>query len=575
MPTVADRVRFCETHIANKEGHAFSLKGRDYIREHLFAAADGFKLWRAKDTDPCADCLEHIGEIVGHPGDNPTRTAEHRSTGCPGLVAEPIIVSVLNLQRQDGKTFGSMGLALSDLFLGRNKSIGLLAASEDQAERLFQENYAEAIARSPALSKRCEVTRMGLHVPKQRCRFEAMSTAHRSVTGRSRTRLLIDEARDIDARTVMALIPAVFAMHGIECPRGHVQLDATQAVGAPETCSACGERLVPWYGRITITSSSGVMDDSERDWLAELIESLQQEPHPNYHVFASEKTLNPSKSTVIMGAVEDVFGRLETTRDYVAAEVGNQWTRKGEAVVTKREIDLCTDSKLTNLIECHDPSVAFLDTSDTVELTSLVVLSWDRAKSEKPWEHAYTSLVEVWDPAKLPRRRVDEEEVLPYLVSRLPLYPHLVTFGVDTRGREWARLLMARARQTNQPWARLMRAWDKSDEESAIGWNQLIARIKSQTLRMQDSPQMRKEFAGIKLSETRAGGTPRVIDRNRRKSHKDVTESLAMCCYFAAQEVLKESRSSIARRTQRARTVSDVAKQTMSPVFGRLGPNSF
>jgi hypothetical protein len=574
MPTVADRIRFCEANLRNKEGRPFSLKGRDYIRDHLFRAADGWKLWRGANTDPCSDCLDLIGDIIEHPSDNATRTPEHLATGCPGLDAEPIIVSIINLQRQDGKTVGAMGLALSDLFLGRNKSVGLIAASEDQAERLFRENYVEAIERNPKLASRCSVTRLGLEVPKQRCRFEAMSTAHRSVTGRGRTRLLIDEARDIEARVVTALLPAVFAMSGIECPRGHVQLDASQIAGAPLTCSACGERLVPWYGRITITSSAGVYDNSERDWLAELMESLAAEPHKNYHVFSSEESLNPSKSSTIVAAVGDVFGRLESTRDYISAEVGNRWTVKGEPVVTKHELDQVLDKKMSNATECTDPCVAYLDTSDTVELTSLVVLAWDKSRGEKQWEHVYTPLIEVWEPARMPSKRVNEDDIYPALVRLLKCYPHLAALEIDTRGRDWPRILMAMARRDGQPWAAVMRAPDKNYDSSIIGWNQLLSRIKARTIRVQDLQQIRKEFAGLKLRDGR--GATQVVDKNRRKAHKDITEALAMCCYLATREELKASRSSISRRqSSRPRSVADVARETRSGIFGKLGPDSY
>ena len=44
MPTLAEKIKFAEEHIRNKEGIRFSLKGRDWVRDQFWLPADGFKL---------------------------------------------------------------------------------------------------------------------------------------------------------------------------------------------------------------------------------------------------------------------------------------------------------------------------------------------------------------------------------------------------------------------------------------------------------------------------------------------------------------------------------------------------
>jgi hypothetical protein len=559
LPSLADKIAFAEAHVTNKEGIPFSLAGRDWVRDQFWLPCDGFKLWRAADRTVCDTCLDHVGEIIEHPADNPTCECE-----CGGLSAEPIIVTVLNLQRQDGKTFSSMAYALATLFKSRNKSIGLLCASEDQAEALLRENYLDVINRNPALRKRCDQYRMRLEVPKQRTRLEALSTSHKSVTGRSRTHLLIDEARDIEARVVTALLPAVFAMHGIECPRGHVQLSAEQAINAPPKCSACGERLTPWYGRIVITSSSGITDDSEKDWLLELIEDQEANPHPNFHVFRSERALNPRKSTKIVGALEDVFGRLESTRHYVAAEMGNQWTRKGDDVVTPADVKRICDPTLQPETHCSAPCVAFFDTSSTVEKTCLVVLAQDTQLcsdvTNSPWEFLYAPRIDFWWPKDFPSGAIEVGVVLEHLRLVMPRFTNLQALHVDTSGSSWASQLVRTIKQGGGTFAAKVKPWKGGIDESIAGWDSLERRIRQRTIRLPDLKEMHEEFRGLRRKTHR--GRNQVVDRDRRKMHKDITESLALLCWVL--DDLQIRRTTMANICERQKSVAAVTKRLKS-----------
>lgn len=566
---VADRIDFASRYIRNKEGLPWSLTGREWVRDQFWLPADGFKLWRREGVDPCADCLAHVGDLLEHPADNPTTAC-----ACGGLVAEPIIVTILNLQRQDGKTFNTMAFALAQLFRSRGKSIALLCASETQAEALFRENYVPVLEGNPRLAKATSVRRMRMSVERRGNILEVLSTSHKSVTGRSRTHLLIDEARDVDARTAMALIPAVFAMTGVECPAGHVRLSADQAIAAPKTCSACGERLVPWYGRIVITSSSGMLDDSEHDWLAELVDELEKSPHPNYHLFRSEESQNPAKSKKIISAIGDVFGRLPATKHYIEAEIGNRWTRKGEDVVTQAEAKRCGDKALGGITSSAEPGYMFLDTSTTTEKTSIVVLLADseRASPEDPWSHVYVPRIDIWWPGRSGRGAVDEAAVERQFVHVVQMFTGVRRAYIDVRGMPWASRLYFNVRKRGGRFASVVRKWGADADATRGGWALLTRRILERTIRYPDAEELYEELRGVRR-RWRRDGQPDVVDRNRDKMHKDITESIALLCWAVGNQQISSGAgmASIVARTRAAaapahdqRQASPSARRTFS-----------
>ena len=518
------------------------MQNRAWVRDDFWLPADGWKLWRKDGAQPCDECLTFVGVCIEHPADN------HRPAhdDCPGLVPEPIIVSVLNLQRQDGKTFSTAAFAMASMFLARNKSFELLCASEGQVKRIFAEVYGEAIKRSPALEKLAVVQRLGFDVPKMKNRFECVASSHRSITGRTRTHILIDEARDIEAAVVAALIPSIFAVGGVECPAGHVQLTHEEAESAKPDCPVCGKRLAPWHGRIIITSSSGVEQNSERDWFPELVDRLQKEPHPNFHLFQSEHALNPRKNAKVIGAIHEVMGSLDSMRHYIEAETTNRWTKKGDAFLNRSDIARVTDKFLVNEEGTANPCVAFLDTSITIEKTSLVILADDRTRSTEPWEYVYESRVDFWIPSELDGGVISEVEILNHLEAVMPMFTGLIELYVDTRGMPWAVGLVRKVRSAKYPWGNKVKRWENQEHESDAGWQVLHQRIMSGTVRLQNVKEQTDEFMGLRLQRSARGGPIKVADRSRYKSHKDITESLAMCCYFINLQKLKGSGSSMA-----------------------------
>lgn len=577
MPSLASRVSFARRFVTNKEGTRWSLKKREWVRDQYWLPSDGYKLWRPEKGEACGACKDRIGSIIEHPYDNPTwqEGHKHSSDECRGLDVYPIIVTLLNLIRQDGKTFNGMAQDVSDMALGRNMSIALLAASEDQVLTILKENYVEAIQNNKKLNKRFQHVGMRVVNEKTNSFIEALPASAKSVTSRTRRRVRIDEARDVPSEVAWALIPAIQAMSGIECPRGHVsRINADDAMAAlrshPGTCNACGERLQPFFGRVIAASSSGVKkDDSDDHWFHELIEQCEKEPSPYVHVFRSSTPLNPAKSPVVQNALMETFGGLQAMKHFVNADMTNEWTTKGDDFLTTAEIDRCMFKDMVPLDECGDPCVGFLDTSDSVEKTSLVLLASDPIGTA-PWERVYTPRVDWWDPSKMPGGVIDERLIEAHMKATLPMFTGLRILGVDTRGRPWAQRLVKTLRSLGFTF---VEAWDKSTpHESDAGWSEFGMRIRSQTMRMLYVPEIRTEIRGVRVKK-REDKPDKITDKNRRKSHKDITEALALACYLAAMERLKR-RTGIGHTRQLGKDAvaqKETARTTLARMAGR-GP---
>jgi hypothetical protein len=456
-------------------------------------------------------------------------------------VVHPILVTCLNLQRGDGKTFNAVAYVLANMFKTRNKSFAFACASEDQGKALFVEHYKSCITQDPVLARMSVLRGNGFTVPKRNSRFEVLASSHRSATGRRRTHIVFEEAKEIEARMVSAVLPTVASMHGIECPSGHVRIspdEMKELKSIPTTCNICRQRLTRWWPRIIAVSSSGVKDDSERMWFHELLTSLQAEPDPSYHCFQSFESLNPAKSETVTDALSRRFGSLASMRSYAASEFGNQWTEKGDETVSQADVKRCMDKTLENE-GTSAPCIGFLDTSTVGDKTSIVILA--DAGGPTLWENVYQPLMQFWEPAKSPRRVIDPEEVFAFLCDKLPMFPGLVGLHVDQKvgatkdqvAATWPVAMMRKIRTLPNAWSKKVKVWTHGRDESDQGWDFLIERLILGTIRLQYSDEVLKEFRGVETKTPKTGDRKsRVVDKNRRHSHKDITESLADTCFL-------------------------------------------
>lgn len=565
MSGIARRIAFAEKFVTDKQGRKFSLEGRDWVVENMWAPLEGYKLWPGSNTNSmCEDCKDKIGTIV----------ESHKPVECGKcggkLTPEPIVCTVLCLPRRAGKTFNATAYCLSSIFQRKHKSISYVAASEDQTSALAADNFIGAVQRNPTLSRSAKISGNLIRVPKTESKWEGLSTSFKSITGRGRSLIVIDEARDIAARVAMSVIPSVFEAGGVECLRGHYHTEKiTEEISV---CPLCGDDLIPWRGRILIMSAAGVLEGGEGDWFKSLVERLETKPHKNFHMFRADnqKALNPQIDKATVDAIEGVFGDLDETRHYVEVEIGNEFTRKGEDFVTKAEIERVVDKSLKNKVGSERPCVGFLDTSVSRDLTTLLILAEDESSVNR-WENVRVEHIKVWEPKKQPDGVIDPEAVLEYLRQNLPMFPGMVDLRIDTRAMPWA-IKMVKQIKRKEPWARVVDGYNGNRSERASSWNILEQRIRACTLKMPDNETLQKELLSVRRLLT-LDGIIEIRDRDRKRRHADIADALATSCFLAHLQAIK-GRVSLQELNGRASMV-DLLDRLHSTPIDKFNPDSF
>lgn len=535
MASIAQRLQFAEKHWRSRKGQAFQITPeRQWVLDDFWLAADGFKWWPKNPQKLCSDCGEKANTLTEWTWTNPTATSEHAATGCEGLELHPVICTILNLPRREGKTFNTSAYIGANLFQGKNKSILYVAAAGEQTKRIFRDNYVSNIDGDPILTRNAVVRDSAIKVPKNKSFMEIVTTAASSITGTGRTHVIIDEARDVPGNVLMAAIPSVFDENGLECPNGHIK--GSMALYSKETnCPICTARLNPWYARIIITSSSALVDGTEDTaWFPDLVQHLLDKPDPNYHVFKMDVSQNPDVHAGTKSAVDRVFSEIPSLRDLVQVEVHNRTTRKGDKYLTRNQVNACVDKRLFNQEFSNERCVGFLDTSDVQDLTSLVVLEEANGTPEHPFENVRQVRLDVWDPKTQPTKAVDELAVLAHLDRYMPLFPQLI-LRVDTRLRPWARRLIHACSQ--RPWGLRVQAYNGNTSERVMAWSCLEARILARKIVLQDNATMLSEFDGIK-AKRRSDGLVEVSDISRKRKHADILDALANACLMAHEQLV-------------------------------------
>lgn len=553
MTTVDARIGFAERNVTAPDGTPFSLVGREWVREHYWRALGGWKLWPVDPDRLCSDCAGRANKLATSATDgDETQTTKHLKD-CAGLKREPVLITAMKLKRQRGKSFNTAAWGLSKIFTEDHEHLVAVAGSEQQVVRIFDANWRGPVERSKKLEVRSAITGARIEVPARNSALEVLPTSITSVGGTC-TVLILDECRAIPASVAIAMLPTLFARGGWTCPKasGHVKThEGVDDTKAPRRCAVCKSDTVPWYGIALLMSSAGELTDTEDDWFAEFIDHYRDNPHPNVHVYEDDNAPNPKISKKLVDTVDQVFGALESTKALVDIEVHNQNRRKGDDVVSKRDLERCSDRRLVNLEKSVARCVGFLDTSTTVEKTSLNLFVEDLARSPLPWGHITQVRLDYWIPTEQPGGIIDPGEVKAAVLAVLNAFPGLIVMPVDTRGLAWPVTMLREIHAEHPRFKKILTAWNRNADESEIGWDNLQTRVMAQpspTITLQADKHIAAEFKGVRWSFRRGSDSRlKVQDRNRRKSHKDITEGIAMCCYLAGREAMRGPRTGQAR----------------------------
>lgn len=553
MPVpLPERISWVESTVVDE--YTRPIAARPWIRENLYKPLDGFKTWRRGDR-LCAKHADLVGEI--QPRRRDCYAAPH--AGCDGLRGEKVILVVVDVTRQEGKTTGAATYILSELVLGRNSNALYMAAAEGQSERVFDQKFLASIRHSPPMKEALEIGTHEIRNTRRGNSFVYVPTS-KSVPGGSYRLLVIDEARDIDADIFFRLLPSILAAKGLECTAGHVTLPMPAEEPAedwtPPPCPACGRELDEWYGRALVMSSAG--DDSA--WFTELVEHLAESPDAAFHLFSSTARLNANKSTSSVDALERVFGELSSMRGLVQRELRNVPGRAGDEFLPRAKIKALVNKRLMNADTSEAKAIAFLDCSRTTDLTSLVVVTDVPVKNGAHPLPAFTKLatarIDVWDPTdkgQCPSGRVryrpGREDapggtIQEHLEELIPRFPGLVELWIDTTLLSEAKDLYTWAR--GRPWAGKVRAYAGSELESALMWDALESRALTgpASLEIQEHPRLIQELARASVKRNERG-TVKVMDsakgnrRGGKRRHRDISMALAGCCWAAAKFLVR------------------------------------
>jgi hypothetical protein len=160
--------------------------------------------------------------------------------------------------------------------------------------------------------------------------------------------------------------------------------------------------------------------------------------------------------------------------------------------------------------------------------------------------------LDYWLPSQFETKIIDPFVVKQLIESLVVTFSGLRSLFVDTRGNPtWGEIVREISRRLPR-----VRRWMSNKDESLYGWNFLQQRIlatPNASIRLQNDKEMLKEFSGIRWKAGINDNQPRVVDRDRRKSHKDITEALAMCCFLVDLESRRATAPSMASRFARGK----------------------
>ena len=576
MPTLEQRIQFATEYIVTREGASFTFDGFEWQRDAFWLPADGWKIWCKDSRDICSGCGDRIGQIHEWSLELQDSLQCRR---CAGLELKPIIITVIDVPRQEGKTVATSAYNLATICKSVRQFITLVAGSEGQTDMIVAENYLAMIAQNEKLSGVIKHIGNKLIVDSTGSYLEYVPTSHKSITGRGRTHVVIDEARDIHERVVMALIPSLFAQCGVRCPKGHKTFRKEKNFNPPTFCDwpGCGAYLEPWQGRGIITSSAGIIDGNGRacSWFVELCDQLEEHEHPNFHLYRSVNATNPKRSDEIRGAIAEVFGQLQSTKAYVDVEVFNQPRRTGDDFVSLSDVRGCIDRDLTNARGTLESCVAFLDTSLTRDLTSLVIVANRPIREHERralWEHVDVIRVDVWDPRQFPEGVINQATIQAHLDEIMPLFPNLTECLVDTRGSmAWAVELVLFCRRDRRAWGHKLSTYNGSTKERNAGWSILEQRILSRTIRLPSLNLIVDELMGMRRI-SKSDGSYEVRDRNSKVRHADVVSGIAECCRLVHNH---QTQNNVTMREIEAGSIDGLLKRLYRPIAGGIDPTSF
>jgi len=294
--------------------------------------------------------------------------------------------------------------------------------------------------------------------------------------------------------------------------------------------------------------------DDELDWFADVVEELEQEPHPNWHLirFDSNAEVNPDINVKAKSALRDVMGKVSGMKDYVDAGTGNKFKKKGETYLARADVLDCADRSLRNHESSTRHSLAILDTSRVSDLTHLMILADETPEIDPDaplWTYGVVERIDIWDPALEDElRAIDPKKIHQHLVRVIPSFPNLKELWIDNRGMLWAQKLLDKLKR-EESWGRRVKGTFLKGKNQAgdrdAGWNELERRALARLIRYPHNERLIKELCDARMKKYK--GRWEIRESNNKRLHLELSENLSFLCFRAFAQSIKKPKVGLAR----------------------------
>ncbi|MFQ5507008.1 MAG: hypothetical protein ACE5F1_19735, partial [Planctomycetota bacterium] len=320
------------------------------------------------------------------------------------------------------------------------------------------------------------------------------------------------------------------------CPLGHSSKNYDEHAHLDIPKCKCGRLMFPVVPKIILPSTSGMDDGSDDDWFNDLCDQLEVDPVPWTHMYRDDAAPNPAASKMTYDAIVETFGRVPGLAQAIDVEMHNVRKSKGDYLdqEAKKSIE---DKSLDFVSGTLAPCFAFLDTSHTGDLTSLVIVGDHRERQGNVWQFVRLYYAQWWDPKKSPRGRIDEHMIQPVLDQTVPLFPNLEWLGMDLRsgkGVVWAMTVFQTCRY-ERPWGHIVEGvrpkyGPQATRDRQDAYDVFESRARSGTYRQPECPRIMKELNGLRKKQLDKDGSWVVTDISRKKMHAELVDGITECC---------------------------------------------
>jgi len=383
--------------------------------------------------------------------------------------------------RQQGKSLFAGAVSNYLLFHARDCYILLVAASEGQAKAIAAQKFKKPIEANPRLARDARVLETRIEVPALGNVLEIVSASEDTSPARSVSLLVLDEGRSIADVLYVRLKPSTMAVEG----------------------------------RTLVTSTAG----PPRGFFYELVTAPGED---TFVVDLGDQVVNPFTSERHM---RQAAGMAHLFPGLYDREYRGVFADLGDSFVTRAKLDMVIDSALENRAGSESPTVGFLDLSRKRDLTSLVLLEWQRKADES--KVLVVTSIESWDPKRFPGGEIDFAVVKGRMEEVFARF-NVRKLGVDDRAEagefmQWC---------GRQGWGGRVVPMAATAQSNMLMWGRLAERIGNGTIRLPQHRRLVDELLSLRVEDLAGGRAWRVVD-TRRKLHRDVSMALAGAVWMA------------------------------------------